>query len=198
MSENNVHIAAFAGSIRAGSFNRHLLRIAETHLPINATMEILDLSEIPMFNADVEKAGFPSEVIHFRTKLRDADAILIATPEYNISIPGVLKNAIDWASRGENGLPGPLNLKPVAIMGAGGRTATARAQSHLRQITNHLNMYTINKPEVIISMMPNQPFDAAGNLNDPAAHQLIAELLRNLVTFTQKIKAPITASYIAN
>ena len=198
MSENNVQIAAFAGSIRAGSFNRHLLRIAETHLPINATMEILDLSEIPMFNADVEKAGFPSEVIHFRSKLRDADAILIATPEYNISIPGVLKNAIDWASRGENGLPGPLNLKPVAIMGAGGRTATARAQSHLRQITNHLNMYTINKPEVIISMVPNQPFDAAGNLNDPAAHQLIAELLRNLVTFTQKIKAPITASYIAN
>ncbi len=198
MSENNVHIAAFAGSIRAGSFNRHLLRIAETHLPINATMEILDLSEIPMFNADVEKAGFPSEVIHFRTKLRDADAILIATPEYNISIPGVLKNTIDWASRGENGMPGPLNLKPVAIMGAGGRTATARAQSHLRQITNHLNMYTINKPEVIISMVPNQPFDAAGNLNDPAAHQLIAELLRNLVTFTQKIKAPITASYIAN
>lgn len=198
MSENNVHIAAFAGSIRAGSFNRHLLRIAETHLPINATMEILDLSEIPMFNADVEKAGFPSEVIHFRSKLRDADAILIATPEYNISIPGVLKNAIDWASRGENGMPGPLNLKPVAIMGAGGRTATARAQSHLRQITNHLNMYTINKPEVIISMVPNQPFDATGNLNDPAAHQLIAELLRNLVTFTQKIKAPITASYIAN
>jgi chromate reductase len=198
MSDNTVHIAAFAGSIRADSFNRHLLRIAEQHLPMNATLEILDLSAIPMFNADVEKAGFPSEVVHFRAKLRDADAILIATPEYNISIPGVLKNAIDWASRGENGLPGPLNLKPVAIMGAGGRTATARAQSHLRQITNHLNMYTINKPEVIISMVPNQPFDAAGNLNDPAAHQLIAELLRNLVTFTQKIKAPITASYIAN
>jgi len=198
MSDTKLHIAAFAGSIRADSFNRHLLRIAEQHLPMNATMEILDLATLPMFNADVEKDGFPSEVIQFRTKLRDADAILIATPEYNISIPGVLKNAIDWASRGENGLPGPLNLKPVAIMGAGGRTATARAQSHLRQITNHLNMYTINKPEVIISMVPNQPFDAAGNLNDPAAHQLIADLLRNLVTFTQKMKAPMTTPYIVN
>jgi len=198
MSDHTVHIAAFAGSIRAGSFNRHLLRIAEQHLPMNASMEILELSTIPMFNADLEKNGFPLEVMQFRNKIRDADAVLIATPEYNISIPGVLKNALDWASRGENGLPGPLNLKPVAIMGAGGRTATARAQSHLRQITNHLNMYTINKPEVIISMVPNQPFDAAGNLNDPAAHQLIAELLRNLVTFTQRMKTPITASYTAN
>lgn len=95
-------------------------------------------------------------------------------------------------------MPSPLNLKPVAVMGAGGRTATARAQSHLRQITNHLNMYTINKPEVIISMVPNQPFDASGNLNDPAAHQLIAELIRNLVNFTLKMQTSLITPITEN
>lgn len=198
MTENCIRIAGFAGSLREGSYNRHLIRIAGQHLPKNVTMEILDLNDLPMFNADLEKGGFPAAVQVFRSQIRSADALLIATPEYNISIPGVLKNALDWASRGENGMPSPLNLKPVAVMGAGGRTATARAQSHLRQITNHLNMYTINKPEVIISMVPNQPFDASGNLNDPAAHQLIAELIRNLVNFTLKMQTSLITPITEN
>lgn len=191
-TDNQVHIVAFAGSLRKESYNRQLLRIAEQHLPENASIEIIDLDELPMFNADLEKNGFPSAVQTFRSAIKNADAILIATPEYNISIPGVLKNALDWASRGENGQPGPMNKKTAAIMGAGGRTATARAQSHLRQIINHLNVYTINKPEVIISMVPNQPFDEAGNLMDSTAHQLIEELLQNLVQITLKLRTPLT------
>jgi len=189
--DNQVHIVAFAGSLRKQSYNRQLLRIAEQLLPDNASMEILNLDEIPMFNADLEKNGFPLAVQTFRSAIKNADAILISTPEYNISIPGVLKNALDWASRGENGGPGPLNNKPAAIMGAGGRTATARSQSHLRQIINHLNVYAINKPEVLISMVPNQPFDAAGNLTDLVAIKLIEELLQNLVQFTLRLKSPL-------
>jgi chromate reductase len=192
-TDNQVHIVAFAGSLRKESYNRQLLRIAEQHLPENASIEIFDLDELPMFNADLEKNGFPYAVQTFRDAIKKADAILIATPEYNISIPGVLKNALDWASRGENGQPGPMNKKTAAILGAGGRTATARAQSHLRQIINHLNVHTINKPEVIISMVPNQPFDEAGNLMDATAHQLIKELLHNLVQFTLKLRTPLTA-----
>lgn len=101
MTENCIRIAGFAGSLREGSYNRHLIRIAGQHLPKNATMEILDLNDLPMFNADLEKGGFPAAVQVFRSQIRSADALLIATPEYNISIPGVLKNALDWASRGE-------------------------------------------------------------------------------------------------
>ena len=185
MNTNTVHIAAIAGSIRSNSYNRALLSIAAERLPSDSTMSIVDISDLPLFNADLEQDGFPFEVKVFRNELEQADALLIATPEYNSSIPGVLKNALDWASRSENRQPNPLNLKPVAIIGAGGRTATARAQSHLRQITNHLNMFTINKPEVIISMVPHQPFDSEYNLNDEATLYFLEELLKNLVDFTR-------------
>ena len=189
MKTNNIQIAAFSGSLRQYSLNRQLIQIASSLLPENSTMEIVDLADIPMYNHDLEKTGFPQAVSEFRFRLHKADAMVIATPEYNYSIPGVLKNALDWASRSQDGKPGPLNGKPLAIMGAGGRAGTARAQNHLRQIASHLNMYAINKPEVLVSSYPNPVFDENGNLTDVVAVRLISQLLDNLVSFTRKVNS---------
>lgn len=189
MKTNNIQIAAFSGSLRQFSLNRQLIQKASSLLPENSTMELVDLADIPMYNHDLEKNGFPEAVREFRFKLQIADAIVIATPEYNYSIPGVLKNALDWASRSQDGKPGPLNGKPLAIMGAGGRAGTARAQNHLRQIASHLNMYAINKPEVLVSSFPNPVFDENGRLTDAVAIELIRQLLDNLVNFTRKVNS---------
>lgn len=111
----NIHILGIAGSLRKNSYNRSLLAAAESYLPEGATLEIYDLSDIPIFNQDVQEAGYPEAVQLFRDRIAAADVILISTPEYNWSIPGVLKNAIDWASRPPDF---PLNGKPVGLMGA--------------------------------------------------------------------------------
>ena len=189
MKTDTIQIAAISGSLRQYSLNRQLVQIASSLLPENSTMEIVDLADIPMYNHDLEKTGFPDAVRNFQFRLLKADAIVIATPEYNYSIPGVLKNALDWASRSQDGKPGPLNNKPLAIMGAGGRAGTARAQNHLRQIASHLNMYAINKPEVLVSSYPNPVFDENGCLTDVVAVRLISQLLDNLVSFTRKLNS---------
>lgn len=186
--KDNLHILAFAGSLRKDSYNRKVLKLAETLLPENISYEVFDLIDIPLFNEDVEKQGMPSSVAAFREAIRNADAILIACPEYNSSITGVLKNALDWASRAENGKPNPLTKKPVAVVGVGERGGTARSQIVLKQILNHLNMYVINKPEVLIALKPNNPFDDSGNLEDEFAIKLIRTLLSNLVEFTLQLR----------
>src|SRR5271169_6585010 len=141
-------VLAFAGSLRQGSYNRALLRAAQELAPGNMEIEVFDLSGIPEFNQDQE-TNMPPRVVEFKNKIVAADALLIATPEHNYSVPGVLKNAIDWASRpyGNNAFED----KPVALMGASvGQIATARAQYHLRQVFVYLNIHTLNKPEVMI------------------------------------------------
>jgi len=124
---DSLHIVGFSGSLRKGSYNRKLLEIAEDLLPAGVTYEIVELNDLPLYNEDVEKEGFPPAVRAFRDALQNADSIVITSPEYNSSVTGALKNALDWASRGENGQPGPLARKPVAIMGAGGRGGTDRS-----------------------------------------------------------------------
>ena len=146
-----IHVLAFAGSLREASYNRGLLRAAQELAPAGITIEIFDLDGIPMFNADVEAQGTPAPVMAFRERLKAADAYLIATPEYNWSIPGVLKNAIDWASRKGPDFQAPINDKPVAIMGAGGMLGTVRAQMHLREILQHNNLYVLNRPAVMVA-----------------------------------------------
>jgi chromate reductase len=182
--EKNIHILGFAGSLRKESYNRKLLKIAKSLLPENTTFEIFDLIDIPLFNVDVEAEGLPTAVEAFRNAIQKADALLIASPEYNSSITGVLKNAIDWASRSYNKQPNPLIQKPVAIIGAGGRGGTDRSQYHLRSVLNHLNMYVVNKPEVLINMPGRQVFDDHGNLTDDFALKLMEQLLQNLVEYT--------------
>ncbi len=181
---DKVRILAFAGSLRKDSYNRMLLREVVQLVPEDATVETFDLKDIPIFNQDFEKTP-PDPVKEFKAKIKAADAILIVTPEYNYSIPGVLKNAIDWASRpyGDSAWEG----KPVALMSAStGMLGAARAQYHLRQSFVFLNMYPVNRPEVILTFAA-QKFDAEGRLTDEKTKQLAADLLKALVAWTRRL-----------
>ena len=185
--KSTLRILGFAGSLRAGSYNKALLRAAEELLPDEAMLEIFDLDGIPPFNQDLE-TNMPAKVIEFKSKIKQADALLIATPEYNYSVSGVLKNAIDSASRpyGDN----PFNEKPVAIMSASiGMLGGARAQYHLRQIFVFLNMYPINGPEVVVNFAQNK-FDSNGKLTDENTKMFVKQLLQNLVNWTRKLTMP--------
>jgi chromate reductase len=178
---NPVHILGIAGSLRRASYNRAALRAATQLVPQDTTLEIFELDGIPGFNQD-EEQNPPAKVADFKRRIRAADAILIVTPEYNYSIPGVLKNAIDWASRpyGDSAWSG----KPVAIMGASiGTIGTARAQYHLRQVFVFLNMFPVNQPEVMIGNAAER-FDAQGNLTDETTKDFIRKLLQSLVEWT--------------
>ena len=183
--EKTINILGLAGSLRKGSYKRSLLRAAPELVPNGARIEIFDLEGIPPFNQDFENQP-PEKVKEFKAKIRAADAILIATPEYNYSIPGVLKNAIDCASRpyGDNAWEG----KPVAIMGASpGMLGTARAQYHLRQTFVFLNMYPLNRPEVMVPYA-NEKIDANGKVTDPKTREKIQELLQSFVIWTKRLK----------
>jgi chromate reductase len=178
-------ILGFAGSLRKGSYNKALLRSAAELLPEEAKLEIFDLEGIPPFNQDLEKQ-VPEKVKEFKAKIRAADAILIATPEHNYSVPGILKNAIDWASRpyGDNSFEG----KPAAIMSAStGMLGGARAQYHLRQIFVFLDMHPVNKPEAIVTFA-SQKVDEQGRLTDETTRKVIKTLLEALVAWTKKLK----------
>jgi len=180
-----ISILGFAGSLRKGSFNHLALRAAQNLLPDNASLEIFDINGLPGFNQD-DEANPPEKVIDLKSRIRNADAILFVTPEYNYSVPGVLKNAIDWASRpyGDSAWTG----KPVAVMGASvGALGTARAQYHLRQMFVFLNMYAVNQPEVMISNA-HKRFDDQGHLIDEVAQKLIRQLLEELVSWTRQLK----------
>lgn len=173
MASNTLHVLGISGSLRRGSYNTALLRAAGEMMPSGMRLEIFDLSPLPMFNPDTEKP-FPGIVETFRSRLAQADAVLIATPEYNSSISGALKNALDWASRPPHQ---PLNGKPVAIMGAStGNFGTVRAQLHLRQILTHLGALPLGKPEVLVARA-EQAFDAHGNLTDATACGFLRDLL---------------------
>lgn len=173
-----LQILGIAGSLRKGSYNMAALRAAQEMMPEGMNMEIFDLSTIPLYNGDVETVEIPAAVQLFKAKIKQADGLLIATPEYNYSVSGVLKNAIDWASRP----PGdtPLPKKPAAIMGASmGVFGTARAQYDLRKTCVCLNMFVLNRPEVFIATA-QEKFDAAGKLIDAETGKRILDLLQAL------------------
>jgi len=178
-------VLGFAGSLRKNSYNKALLQNAIGLMPRGTKLEIFDLEGIPPFNQDLE-TRMPEKVKEFKAKIRAADAILIATPEYNYSMSGVLKNAIDWASRpyGDNAFEN----KPVAVMSASpGMLGGARAQYHLRQVLVSLNAHTINKPEVIVPLVNNK-IDEKGRVTDEKTREKIRELLESLVAWTKRIK----------
>ena len=180
-----IKILGFAGSLRKASYNRALLRAASEVIPAEASLEIFELDGTSPYNQDIEK-NLPEKVKTFKQKIREADAILIVTPEYNRSVSGVLKNAINWASRpsGDN----PFDDKPVAIMSAStGALGATRAQYHLRQILVFLNMHAINRPEVAVNFAP-QKFDENGKLIDAQTRDLTKQLLEALVAWTKRLK----------
>ena len=183
-----IQLVGMSGSLRKGSYNTMLLNAAAQLLPTDVSMDIVSIEDIPLYNADLDLPAAkqrPESVEHFRKMLTDADGILISSPEYNYSIPGGLKNAIDWASRpyGDSAWNG----KPAAIMGASpGAMGTARAQYHLRQMLVFLNMFPINQPEVMIAHAEER-FDQEGNLTDVITKEFILALLQNLVEWTRRI-----------
>jgi chromate reductase, NAD(P)H dehydrogenase (quinone) len=189
-ARSSINVLGFAGSLRKGSWNRGLLRTAQQAAPSDVAIEVFDIADIPLYNEDVRQKGFPPVVQSFRERIRAADALLIATPEYNYSVPGVLKNAIDWASRPPDQ---PFQDKPIALMGASAGTAgTTRAQHHLRQSFVFLDGRLLARPEVLIAAA-TQKFDEQGNLMDEPSKKLVADLLATLAAWTRRLNgsAPV-------
>ncbi len=185
MSEaKGITVLGICGSLRAGSYNRAVLRAAIELKPPGMTIETAEIGTIPLYNEDVRAQGFPPPVETLRRRIAAADALLFVTPEYNYSMPGVLKNAIDWASRPPDQ---PFAGKPVAIMGAGaGMAGTARAQYDLRRSCVFLDMHPLNKPEVLIGQAQTK-FDSSGRFTDEAGRGFIRDLLGALESWTRLI-----------
>jgi chromate reductase len=180
-----MNVIGISGSLRKGSFNTAALRAAQGLAPEGMTIERAEIGDLPLYNDDVRAAGFPPPAERLRAQIAAADAVLLVTPEYNYSISGVLKNAIDWASRPPNQ---PFEAKPVAIMGASpGLFGSARAQYHLRQMLIFLNAMPLNRPEVMIGQAQNK-FDADGNLTDEPTREFIRKLLVALRDWTERLK----------
>ena len=182
-----MRVLGIAGSLRRASYNRGLLRAARELAPEGMTIEIWErIGEIPLYDADLEARGDPAPVAELKAAIAAADALLVATPEYNYGIPGVLKNALDWASRP----PGTsaLNGKPAAIMGASpGQTGTARAQLALRQAFVFTETQALLRPEVLVNRA-REKFDADGNLTDEKTREYVSALLRALAGWTTRLR----------
>ena len=169
------HVFAFAGSLREGSYNRALLRAAQEEAPEGMTIEIFDLTGVPLYNADLEAEGDPDRVTALKDGIRAADAVLIATPEYNHGVPAVTKNAVDWASRPPK--DSPLDGKPVGIIGASpGMTGSARGQSQLRQAFEFTNSYCMPQPEILVARA-HEKFDEEGRLTDEKTRSFLGNYL---------------------
>lgn len=182
----NIHLLGIAGSLRRQSYNAAALRAAGELLPPRMRLDIIELHDLPMYNQEQDGDNVPESVRAFKQRIADADGLLIATPEYNHSVPGVLKNAIDWASRPTG--RSPLNEKPVAIMSVSlGAFGGVRAQGHLRQILVAVNAFTLNQPQVLITHA-GQKFDSAGHLTDEATREVIARQLQAFGVWVRRLR----------
>ena len=179
-----MNVLGISGSLRQGSYNAMALRAAQKLAPEGMQISIADISPIPLYNDDVRAAGEPPVVTALKAQVRAADAVLLVTPEYNFSIPGVLKNTLDWLSRPPEP---PFDGKPVAIMGASpGPVGTARVQYDLRKVLVFMNTFTVNKPEVFISNAAGK-FNAEGELTDETTAKFITDLLVSLQTLKKRV-----------
>ena len=180
-----IQLVGLSGSLRKGSYNTMLLNSALQLLPTDVSMEIISIEDIPLYNGDLDLPSVkhrPQPVEHFRKMLADSDGILISSPEYNYSIPGGLKNAIDWASRGEDS---PLLRKPVAVIGATtGLWGTTRMQVAFHNVFLFLDMKPVYKPEVLVAQAEKK-FDKNGNLIDEMAKKLLKQKLEALKEMIQ-------------
>jgi chromate reductase, NAD(P)H dehydrogenase (quinone) len=183
---DGIRVLGISGSLRKGSFNTALLRAALERAPAGTSCEVADISAIPLYNEDLrQQQGFPAPVETLRAQIARADALLVATPEYNYSLPGVLKNAIDWASRSPRQ---PFPGKVLGVMGASGSTGgTMRAQYHLRQIAVYLDLYALNKPEVFVRNAASV-FDAEGKLTEETTSAVVRDFMQALVKLAGRFK----------
>jgi chromate reductase len=177
---DHIQLVGISGSLRKRSFNTMLLKAATALLPTDVSLEIISFENIPLYNADLDVPAAkerPEAVAHFRKMLADADGILISSPEYNYSIPGGLKNALDWASRGEDS---PLLRKPVALIGTTtGLWGTVRMQMAFHNVFLYLDMKPVYKPEVLVAQAEKK-FDKDGKLIDEMARKLLKQKLEAL------------------
>lgn len=173
------HIVALAGSIRRESITRVLLETAQAVAPENLSITLFPLNDIPIYNNDIEvEEGFPESVQALRQAIEQSDGLILGTPEYNGSVPGVLKNSIDWASR-----QGLLAKRPVATMGGSpGSLGATKAQEHLRQICLHLGMYVLPRPTIAVPRLPQKIEN--GVLTDEATREFVA---KQMVAFAEWI-----------
>lgn len=181
----SIRIVGFTGSLREKSYNKAILYEIQRMMPANVEMEIVSLADLPLYNQDLEHHE-PESVSSFKEKIRQADALLIASPEFNYSVSAALKNAIEWASRPAR--QSVLTNKLTAILGVGGRFGTLRSQMHLRQILHEMDVPILSKPEVYISS-GWQKFDQAGNLTDEATREQVQALVDKLVEQARQRKA---------
>jgi chromate reductase len=185
MGLNTIKVLGIVGSLRKESYNRKLMLAAQELVPESIELEIAGIADIPLFNEDVLEAGPPEAVVKLKEKIAGAHALLIATPEYNWSIPGPLKNAIDWVSRPM--ATTPLQGKPLALMGATtGPWGTIRAQLNWRQVFAYTNTYVLPQPQVFVNLCESK-FDAEGKLTDEATRKQVSALLAALADWTRKL-----------
>ncbi len=185
MSPDKIKIIGIAGSLRKGSYNKAILKAAKELCPKEASVEIVDIGSLHLYNQDMDEA-IPDDVLKLKDKIKQADAVLFCTPEYNYSVPGVLKNAIDWISRpyGNNSFDG----KAAGIMSASiGMLGGARSQYHLRQSMVFLNLYPMNKPEFMVPFAKDK-FDKYGNLNDEKTKEKVKEYMTAFVAWIKRQK----------
>lgn len=176
-------ILAFVGSLRKDSLNKKLLSSAIKLAPEGMEVEVFDLKDIPLYNKEIQDQGFPEPVASLREKIKNADGVLIVTPEYNHSFSGVIKNAIDWISRPPEQ---PFNEKPLAIMGASdGGFGTVRAQIHLRAVFPTLNAYVMNRPQLHLANA-DKKFDSDGNLTDEEDLEKIKKFMQAFFEWVKK------------
>lgn len=176
MNTRMIGVVAISGSLRRGSYNTALLEAAAELAPSMMKVEITPTADLPMFNPDIEEAGVPDAVSRYQKAVAEADALLLATPEYNWSTTAAMKNAIDWASRG--GRDAPLYRKPIALLGVGGRFGTLRAQLHLREILGHNQAVLVQEPQVFVDRPKDKFVD--GRLTDPRTRDQVSRLLQSL------------------
>ena len=176
MNDRPLKIVAISGSLRHGSFNTALLRVAASVAPDDMTVDIVPIDDLPMYNRDDEvRLGFTGPVARLRTQVAEADGLLLASPEYNYSVTGALKNALDWLSR----YPAPVDRMPVAIRSGAGRLGGVRSLAHLRDILRHNDMILVGRPEVLVTGVGTK-FDAEGNFTDERATEQIARMMHAL------------------
>ena len=178
----HLRVLGISGSLRRASYNSGLLRAAQEIAPERMEISIFDIKDLPFYNGDVEAQGDPASVIALKSAIRDADAVLFATPEYNWGSSAALKNAIDWASRDRE--QGSLMGKPTTIIGAGGRAGTARAQMQLQETLAETGSVVMVKPGVLVQAFSPMRFDSEGNVIDDETKEL---LRRHLDKFTNWI-----------
>jgi chromate reductase, NAD(P)H dehydrogenase (quinone) len=191
VSNPTLTVLGICGSLREGSYNGMALTLAGQSMPDSMRLDLFALHDIPLYNGDLHAQGFPPEVQDLREKIRTADAVLIASPEYNFSISGVLKNTLDWVSRGADQ---PFANKPVAILSAStGPIGGARSQYDLRKVLLFMNAMVLMKPEIFIGVAASK-FSANGHCTDDATRKVVTDqmlALRDWIARVSRMNASI-------